>query len=828
MNLFIEEHADTEGVSGGDNFAFWVDGDLQFDTRDEAIYHEALALPALTLARQSCRQGHPLRVLICGGGDGLALREVVRFPDVAHVDLVDYSPEIVELGKTRFADLNRHAFNDKRVGVHINDAWEFLQNNADPYDVILCDFTTPRQEDDARIMTRDWYELVARALSPQGVAGINAVSPQTAPEAFWCLHRTVRAGGLKVVPFRACIPSFRAQGYGTWAFLLAGHKRLRRADLRNLQNCPVETTATDMGRLWEAAAFTKAERLIEGRVPVHTLEAPCLLPLLLNPGKNRSSDAAYGELPPLERLMSAIPVLHPYHTRLMVESLASQVVGSVQALDLRRLVDALLARVGELPETLRAELHRLRDFLHLKNAPHFSHWNQWAQRLFAIIAVIMTLANLVSPDNAFGKGSFGLGHASVSRGYSGRSFGGGSFSRSGSASSGYAASGRTGGGSFSASGSFGRPTVTSSRPSEPITGRGFRGEFQRGQPTDIFGNSYSPRTFVYYHGGGMYHSGSGNNGIAEGSPQTAPTQQQARFVADDDMMVMENGDVVITLSDSAFLVVSGGSVSLHSKNTPDPLLLLYADPLLFDNITARLRDQKAGLQKEMNARREWLQWVGWTRPVFSSVQGDKAELDALEDLDKRLDAALVRVGSSPRKDAPPDLPADLSPNAIELFSGGGLLQDGRVALIDVAGRYEFTDGKTIVGANGNQTPVPCSPFLASALDSVLVKLEKEFNADLTELAADTVTLQSDKTSLQTDLQEYTSLFNANGADYEVDYGTDTLSAQEALNRTNADIAQNAKDIAEAATMQTTLTAQITRLHTAAEAFKTPAAAAGKP
>src|SRR4051812_23304420 len=112
MGLHLDERAD-----GG--FALYIDGDFQFDTADEAIYHESLALPALCLARQARPDG--LRVLICGGGDGLALRECLRFPGVASVDLVDYDPSIVELARTRFAEVNASAFEDARVTVHFRD-----------------------------------------------------------------------------------------------------------------------------------------------------------------------------------------------------------------------------------------------------------------------------------------------------------------------------------------------------------------------------------------------------------------------------------------------------------------------------------------------------------------------------------------------------------------------------------------------------------------------------------------------------------------------------------------------------------------------------------
>ena len=91
------------------SLAFFIDGDLQFDSRDERIYHECLALPPLALA---LRQRSSLNVLIIGGGDGLTAREVLKSEEVAHVHLVDYDATVLELGKTRFAALNNDSFSD--------------------------------------------------------------------------------------------------------------------------------------------------------------------------------------------------------------------------------------------------------------------------------------------------------------------------------------------------------------------------------------------------------------------------------------------------------------------------------------------------------------------------------------------------------------------------------------------------------------------------------------------------------------------------------------------------------------------------------------------
>lgn len=232
MNLHLDRRSD-------DDFAFYIDGDLQFDTQDEALYHEGLALPALCLAAQH-KPNEDLRILICGGGDGLALRECLRFPNVAQVDLVDYSADVVEWGRTRFAERNAQAFADPRAHVHIADAWEFLQTQVEngaadggSYDAVLCDFTVPRREEDCRVYSVEWYDLLRQALTPNGLLALNALSPEATPEAFWCVNRTVRAARLYPQPYRVCLPSFRAQGYGTWAFLLAG-PNLRRRDLATL------------------------------------------------------------------------------------------------------------------------------------------------------------------------------------------------------------------------------------------------------------------------------------------------------------------------------------------------------------------------------------------------------------------------------------------------------------------------------------------------------------------------------------------------------------------------------------------------------------------
>jgi spermidine synthase len=790
MSLYLEERNDG-------SFALYLDGDLQFDTRDEALYHESLALPALSLARQARPEG--LRVLICGGGDGLALRECLRFPGVAHADLVDYDPEVVGLGRTRFADLNVHAFDDPRAHVYIADAWEFLAK-AEPYDVVLCDFTVPRRAEDTRVFTQEWYARLAEALTPNGLIGLNAVSPQRVPEAFWCLRKTVREAGLSALPYRACIPSFRAQGYGAWGFLLASPQPLTGSRLQGL-DCPVPTRQADLSRLWRGARFSRVERALEAKMPVHTLENGCLLPLLLNPGLPQREQEAAQHPYDLNPLLRAIPILHPYHTRQMVETLANQVIGTMSALDLRRLVDAVLRRAAALPQEVRAELTRLREFLNLSPL-QMQVFGAWCGRLFAALVLLMTLANAIAPDNAFAKGSFGGGHGTgASIGHS--SFGGGRGVSSGGARStggsfsgsrGFGASSRTGGsfgrtgGAFGAR-SFGRSNVFTGRPTAPqFTGSGFRSSYGRSHAVDLEGVTYSPRVFVYYgYDDGLGYASGGP--MRNGSPTAAPQSHQSLFVAAKDMLVLDNGDVIITLSDTAYMLVSKGKVALMNDKNPAPLLMLYPDPALFQSIRDQLEEQGNGVESAIEARQDWLSWVGWTSALLPTVGEDRGELNNLKDLDRRLHTAYERIGNPPAGAVAATAP---DPDDSELFIGCRLRADGSIVIRDEKGVWLTTDGVTL--KSGPQAaPQPCPPTLAAALYSMLLKLNTENAAELESDKNDMATLTTDLQSLQKDLTEYQALQSANSSDYSVDYGTDEISAAEAIRRTQNDIDQNATD-----------------------------------
>ncbi|HLV82052.1 MAG TPA: hypothetical protein VKT32_17310, partial [Chthonomonadaceae bacterium] len=708
-----------------------------------------------------------------------------------------------------------------RTTVHIADAWEFLAR-AETYDVILCDFTVPRRPEDTRIFSLEWYEQLQTALAPGGMIALNAVSPQITPEAFWCLRKTVRASGLSALPYHVCIPSFREHGYGAWAFLLASPQPLTQAHLRNL-DCPVPTRQTDLMKLWRGARFRRAERQIERRVPVHTLQNGCLLPLLLNPGLSRRHawEPQSAETAPydLEPLLRAIPILHPYHTRTMIETLAEQVVGTIRSLDLRQLVDALLRRAAALPGELYAELLRLRAFLR-ESVRRFETFGQWSYKLFATLVILMTLANAIAPDNAFakgGEGSAGGGHsASMGRGSS--SFSGArGFSSEGGRASGGSFSGSRGFGGDSASGSqgsfgsgsgarssfggargFGRGSIYSGSGSAPrVTGSGFRSSYGRGQPVDIYGNVSVSRSFLYCGSGyGHVHTYTIVSGGAHSN--TPPEAHQAFFVATSDMYVLDNGDVVISLSDAAYLLLTNGTVALMSQKSPDPLMTLYPDPVLFQNVRMQLEDQQVGVQQAVLARQDWLSWVGWSSTLLPATAADRAELNNLQDLSRRLGTALERLGAPPATAQP----TNLQPDQVELFFGGLLMPDGTIALRGADGQSLFTDGKELwQGDREHPSNIRnCPALLGSALHSILLKLRQEDAGTVASDKNDLAGLQSDRVSLEKDLQEYQDIQQTNlrygygEVNPDVDYGTEEIPLSDALDRTQRDLAQNQQDL----------------------------------
>ena len=193
-------------------FQLFLNGHLQFNSLDEYRYHEALVHPAMVLADT------PRRVLVLGGGDGLALREILRYSSVESVTLVDLDPGMTALSR-RFpplAQLNHQSFSDARVQVVNQDAMLWLEDAQTLYDAVIIDFPDPGTFALGKLYTTRFYKLLKQRLTPEATVGIQSTSPLVARTAFWCIVRTLEAAGFSVRPYHVAVPSF-----GVWGFALA-------------------------------------------------------------------------------------------------------------------------------------------------------------------------------------------------------------------------------------------------------------------------------------------------------------------------------------------------------------------------------------------------------------------------------------------------------------------------------------------------------------------------------------------------------------------------------------------------------------------------------
>ena len=205
----------THGAAG---HRLFLNGNLQFAERDEYRYHEALVHPAMAA------HGAPRRVAVLGGGDGMAVREILRYPSVERVTLVELDPVMTELFRTHptLAALNAGALASPKLQIVNADAFGWLQHSDEIFDVIVVDFPDPTNFAIGKLYTQSFYALLEQHLAASGYAVVQTTSPLVARESFWTVVRTVEAAGLQATPYHAHVPSF-----GEWGYVIASHRPWR-------------------------------------------------------------------------------------------------------------------------------------------------------------------------------------------------------------------------------------------------------------------------------------------------------------------------------------------------------------------------------------------------------------------------------------------------------------------------------------------------------------------------------------------------------------------------------------------------------------------------
>lgn len=267
----------------------YINGNTQFSSFDEHIYHEMLVIPAMEIA-----SSHD-KVLILGGGDGLALREVLKYPDVKEVTLVDLDPKMTELARDNeaMAKLNNYSLRDAKVNIVENgalkeiegtqtitvpdrtnwfakgespvaeislvnlDASLFIDQITGSYDVIIIDFPDPNNLELSKLYSRGFYQRVRQKLDRDGIIVQQSTSPVYSREAFLCIGRTIEAAGFHTLPFHENVPTFGEWGF--WVGVRNDHPRgnYMKASLEGVQEIAVSTRYTTPDIIRSSLVFGK-------------------------------------------------------------------------------------------------------------------------------------------------------------------------------------------------------------------------------------------------------------------------------------------------------------------------------------------------------------------------------------------------------------------------------------------------------------------------------------------------------------------------------------------------------------------------------------------
>ncbi len=249
-------------------FRLYLNGAIQFSSRDEYRYHEALVHVPLNQLKEV------KSVLLLGGGEGLAAREILKYPELEQLKIVDIDPVITEISKdlSLLNRLNENALSNDKVSVYNQDAFRFLKDDVGVYDAIIVDLPDPSTESIARLYSTAFYNLCISRLKKNGVLVSQATSPELSKNAFWCIDKTLKEVGFSYVyPYHVNVPSF-----GNWGFIMAKNNPLFNNSLR--KNIAYKFLENDMfDHIFYFPKDTKSDK-----IEVNYLDSPVILEYYLD------------------------------------------------------------------------------------------------------------------------------------------------------------------------------------------------------------------------------------------------------------------------------------------------------------------------------------------------------------------------------------------------------------------------------------------------------------------------------------------------------------------------------------------------------------------
>ena len=252
----------------------YLDGNLQFSTMDEARYHESLVhVPIAYLGRI------PRNVLVVGGGDGLAIRELLKYSEIEIITLLELDPIMIKLfsENKNLTRINNNSLTNPKVNIILKDAFTYLkeEKNKKNYDLIITDLPDPNNYSLGKLYTVTFYMNLLYHMKSDGIFITQSTSPLFAKEAFYCIYETIQFTGKKLyndwnsLPYHVYIPSF-----GDWGFILSGNH----LNKDNYKYPMIETRYLDEKILPSLFIFSK-DMLKDSPSPINHLDNQVLISL---------------------------------------------------------------------------------------------------------------------------------------------------------------------------------------------------------------------------------------------------------------------------------------------------------------------------------------------------------------------------------------------------------------------------------------------------------------------------------------------------------------------------------------------------------------------
>ena len=254
-----------------DDFWLFINGNQQLSTLDETMYHEPMVHPVMTASPI------PKQVLILGGGDGCAAREVLKYPSVESIKLVDLDPAITNLAQTNeiLVKLNQQSLLNGKVEIINQDAYTFLEDHLGYYDVIIIDLPDPKTVELGRLFSYEFYLLCQRRLRPNGFLVTQAGSPYYASRAYKCVDITLQEAGFTTLPLHNQVLTL-----GEWGWIIGARDISDSALLKKFQALDfdhVETQWLNNEAMQLITSFGKDFYDLEGQEPeVNRVHNPVL------------------------------------------------------------------------------------------------------------------------------------------------------------------------------------------------------------------------------------------------------------------------------------------------------------------------------------------------------------------------------------------------------------------------------------------------------------------------------------------------------------------------------------------------------------------------